>query len=469
MRTAASFLIFFFVLAFAASGQEITINGAAPAYKGKEVGVYTYDDLLTYRELKQGITTIDTAGKFTLKFNSNIIQRSFLKIENRKAHLYADPGGTYDVIFPNPDSAYQNPNTLKLVNLNWKFRDTLDINALIIHYNFFFEDYYAQRYEYFVTNRAYEKIDSLRILSSQRYKHVKNEYFKNYIDYNIAILKASFSRNEKSIQKEFAKKPVQSRNSEYMELFNIAFKGYFQKLMLTPREAQLMSAINDKSSYSALLEVLSKEEMLANDTLRELVMLKGLHDAYTDTRFKRDNIRDILEQVTSGSKIEEHKKIAANINRMFNTLAAGSLAPRFELPDRTGKMVNLSEFKDKIVYISFFTTSCTKCLQELKAFTDLKKEFGDKVVLISISLDESIDDFNNFLAKNPKYNWTFLYAGSDSRIKDDYYVKTIPAFFLINTHGKLAQYPAQSPGQGIEDMLKKMTKKDSKTGIPGQR
>jgi peroxiredoxin len=470
MRTAVSYLLLLFLSVSLAAGQNITIQGSAPACKGKEAGLYTYDDLLTYRELKQSSTTIDTAGNFTLKLNSDIIQRVFIKIENRKGHLYAAPGGAYNVIFPDPDTIkYQNPNTVKLVSLNWKFKDTLDINALIIHYNMFFEDYYSQRYEYFVTNRAFEKIDSLRILSAQRYKHVKDPYFQNYIDYSITSFKASFSRNEKSIQKEFAKRPVQDRNNEYMELFNIAFKGYFQKLLLTARETQLMSSINDRSSYPALLETLAKEELLANDTLRELVMLKGIYDAYTDTRFKRDNLKDILEQAAAGSKIEEHRKMAANINRIFNTLALGSSAPRFELPDKSGKMVNLSDYKDKIVYIGFFTTTCTKCLQELKAFTDLKKELGDKVVLISISLDDTIDEFNSFLAKNPKYNWTFLYTGSDSRIKEDYNIKAIPAFFLINPQGKLAQFPAQSPSQGVEEMLKRMSKKDNKTGVPGQR
>lgn len=472
MRTVSSFILLLLsLLVVAAHAQNVTISGTADAYKGREIGVYTYDDLVTCRPIEQSNTIVDESGRFELKMSTSIIQRVFLKTGNHKAHLYAAPGGSYEVIFPAPDTVkYHNPNTEQLVNLNWKFKDTLDINALIIHYNFFFQDYYNDHYAYFITSRGYEKIDSLRILAGIRYKHVNNDYFKNYIDYNIASLKASFSRNEKSLFKEyFAKRPVQYSNNEYMEFFNYAFKGYFQKQLLTGRGNQLLDAINNQNSYAALNDVLLKEEMLANDTLRQLVMLKGLYDAYTEPTFKRENIGDILSYITANSNISDFKKIAANINRTFVTLAVGQQAPLFELPDKNGNMVRLSDFKDKVVYINFFTTTCTTCLQEMKAFTSLKKEFGDKVVLISISLDDNIDDFKNFVAKNPRYNWNIVYAGTDSKVKEDYNLKSTSAFFLINSYGKLAMLPAPSPSQGIEESLKRLTKKETKPNKVGER
>jgi peroxiredoxin len=471
MRNVPGYLtLLFLLLALIAPAQNITIKGAAEGYKGKEISASIYDDLITYRPVKQAATTIGSDGTFELKVNTPAVQRMFLSIENKKAHLYASPGSSYEVVFPVPDTAeYHNPNVEELVNLNWKFRDTLDLNALIIHYNMFFEYFYSNHYEYFVTGKAFVVLDSFRVQAKDRYKNVKNEYFQSYIEYNIASLRASFSRNEKSVLKDISKRAVLERNYEYMDLFNYAFKDHFQKLLLSPRAQKLAAAINELNSYTALNEVLAKDEMLANDTLRELVMLKGLRDAYNTGDFRKENIQDILGQIAVNSKISEHRKIASNISHMFTSLDLGSIAPEFELPDKTGKLVSLSGFKDKYIYISFFTSECTVCQQELKAIPDLKKQFGDKVVFISISLDENIDAMKSFLEKNPKYNWYFLYAGNDPKIREDYGIKTSPVFFLVNTFGKLERYPAASPSQGIEDVLKQIFKKKEKTTIPGQK
>jgi thiol-disulfide isomerase/thioredoxin len=470
MRAVSLISFFLFAIAFRTAAQNVTINGAAPAYKGKPVSIYTYDDLITYREVKQVTDTVDTAGKFELRMNANATQRVFLKIDNKKAHLYTSPGGAYDVEFPAPDTTeYHNPNVEELVNLNWRFKDTLDLNALIIHYNLFFEHFYTERYAYFATGKAFIVLDSFRLMTSERYKHVKNEYFRNYMDYYVGSLKASFSRNEKSVNKQYiTNRAVQHNNQEYMDVFNYVFKKYFQKLSLTQRGQQLLSAINAQGSYPALEKTLAAEELLAKDTLRELVMLRGLMDAYNDPNFSRGNIQSILEYIESNSKISLHRKIAGNISRMHATLATGSKAPGFELPTVSGKTVSLSEFAGKHVYIMFFTTECTSCLQELKAITDLKKEFGDQVVFISISLDDSLSILKDFLVKNPKYNWHFLYAGNDTKLKEDYRIKGAPAFFLVNTFGKLAQHPAKSPGQGIEDTFRKITGKKEKKK-PGEK
>lgn len=462
MRTIA--VAIFLLFACSLFAQNVTIKGAAPYYAGKPVSLYIYDDLITRREIKQHTDTIDASGNFMLAMNTDRIQRSMLRIGNNKAHLYAAPGGSYDVSFPAPDtSEYQNPNVEHLHNLNWRFRDTLDLNALIIQYNMLFEDFYTERYAQFVTARASSAIDTFRLQCEKRYKNLDNPYFKSFIDYNLATLKVSFGRNEKLIYYVYlAKRPVQHSHAEYMELFNTAYKKYFQKLMLSQRGNKLIDAINGQASYTALNEVLRSDSTLRNDTLRELVMLKGLHDAYNDAAFSKENIHLIVETIESKSTIAEHRKIAGNMMRMHSTFAVGSKAPVFELPDRSGKKVSLSDFAGKHVYIAFYTKNSTASLQELKTMIDLQKEFGDKIALISISLDDSMQEMQSFLANSPKLNWTFLYGGDNEKLKEDYRIKGSPVFFLINTFGKIAQYPAKSPSQGIEDNFRKITGKKEK-------
>lgn len=460
----AALIAILFLFAGSLSAQNVAIKGSAPYYAGKPISLYVYDDLITKREVKQHTDTIDASGSFLLAMNTDRIQRVMLRIGSNKAHLYASPGGSYDVTFPPPDTTeYQNPDVEHLHNLNWRFKDTLDLNALIIQYNMIFEDFYTERYAQFVTARASSAIDTFKLQCEKRYAKLNNPYFKSYIDYNLAALKVSFGRNEKLIYYVYiAKRPVQHTHAEYMELFNTAYKKYFQKLMLSKRGGKLTDAINGQASYNALNEVLKSDSTLRNDTLRELVMLKGLHDAYNDNNFSEANIQLIVEHIESKSAIAEHRKIAGNIGRMHSTFAVGSKAPVFELLDRTGKKVSLADYSGKHVYIAFYKSDNTASLQELKAMIDLQKEFGDQITLISISLDDSIQQMQKMLANSPKLNWTFLHGGDNEKLKEDYRIKGTPVFFLINTFGKIAQYPAKSPSQGIEDNFRKITGKKEK-------
>lgn len=441
--------------------QNVIISGTAEGYKGMQIGLYAYNDLLTYREIGQDSMIVGEDGTFTLKMNTDMVQRVFLRSGKNKAHLYVTPGGSYEVMMPLPDPGeYRNPEVEQVVNLGWKFRDTTDLNALIIHYNRMFETYYVENYQYFITARGAAVIDSFRIMAKKRYKNIDNPYFQDYIDYNLALMLANMTRFEQVVYYEYlGKRPVQPHHYEYMELFHNAFKKYLSQKANAKGGEGIYPAVNDYPSIASLMEILSRDKLLKNDTLREMALLKGLKDLYHDPGFKRENVLQLIDQLQETSAVSQHRLMAENVLRSYTRLTVGSKAPVFELPDQDGNMVRLTDFKDKYVYISFYKSDCAECMPELKAITDLKKQFGNKIAFISISLDESIETMKEFRKKNPKYNWTFLYGGDAAKVKEDYSVKATPAFFLINSFGKLAQYPAQSPSQGVEVKMKELTKR----------
>jgi len=65
------------------------------------------------------------------------------------------------------------------------------------------------------------------------------------------------------------------------------------------------------------------------------------------------------------------------------------MAPDFTLEDASGKPVTLSEFRGKVVLLSFWATWCAPCRIEIPWFNELQKAYGDRdFVVLGVSLDE---------------------------------------------------------------------------------
>jgi hypothetical protein len=101
----------------------------------------------------------------------------------------------------------------------------------------------------------------------------------------------------------------------------------------------------------------------------------------------------------------------------------------------------------------------------------LKKKFADKVVFVSICLDDSLKTYTNYLKANPKFDWTIWYNYDKSlakTAKENYFITGTEGYYLINNFGYLAQSPALSPSGGIEyklNVIFKVKTKTTKTGI----
>ena len=67
-------------------------------------------------------------------------------------------------------------------------------------------------------------------------------------------------------------------------------------------------------------------------------------------------------------------------------------AANFELRTLSGKTVRLSDFRGKVVLLNFWTTWCTACVGEMPALVALQTKYGDKLIILGISLDYVPDE-----------------------------------------------------------------------------
>jgi peroxiredoxin len=464
LKSYLTLFLFAASIACAFAQQPSIVDGRAPDFKGQEVTLHSFSDLITYTQVKESADTVDQKGMFELSTLVDHPQAFLVKIGNQSAKLYMLKAYKYGVTFPAPDPVdsgfYQNPNAEQSTDLII-YGDSTELNARIIDFNTQFERFWNKNYKYFVAKKLHTKLDSFELAMRKRYEGVNSSYLRVYTTYSMALINDNTGRHRTFLaQRYILNKPIHYHNYEYMEFFNQFFKQYLQQLTVGKFGNEILGNINEQPNYMALNAVMTKDPWMANDSLRELVLLKGLFELYYIPGFKKENIIALTEQLKASTKNEEHRLIADNMLHIFRNLQNGATAPAFALKDAKEGMHQLSDFKGKIVYLDFFSPKNLLSLQEMKKLEQIKNKMScDKIAIIGICMEGEEEEFRDFVKKNPKFNWLLLYGTKDKQVLDAYLVKAPATYYMINQEGYLVQSPATPPSKGIEFKFNEICKK----------
>jgi thiol-disulfide isomerase/thioredoxin len=118
-------------------------------------------------------------------------------------------------------------------------------------------------------------------------------------------------------------------------------------------------------------------------------------------------------------------------------------APDFTLPvvdqsGLTGQTVSLSTFRGKVVLLEFMVPWCEHCQKMAPVLERLHEQFGQNVVILSVSgawNGASANDAAQFI-KTYGSTWIYVYDSSNS-IFTMYGVNQTPSFFLISKNGQI--------------------------------
>lgn len=445
--------------------QPVTIKGYAPFYKSKIVNLSTYKDFITFTPLQIASTEVNDSGKFKFQLDSlKNCTYAFLSIDNNKGDMYIVPGNIYQVEFPAPDSdRYQNPFIQHTINLIFYITDTMEVNNLIMNFNTQFDNFWAKTYQYFVKKQATHYVDSFYNAMLLRYKNINNPDFRGYMIYTLAEISNNILEGQKTLGEKFIQdKPILYNNYQYMQFFNDYFKDYMKDYTFTKEGGDINKFIV-KCDYSDMMEVLKINHLLRNDSLCELVLLKGLYEFYYSGNYNKENIKILLRIIAGATKIEEDKVIAEDMLASFSGVAQGGDAPDFALKDSKGEVNSILDFRGKFLYLAFFKTTSSASISQMEVLPALYKQYRGKINFVFISEDENYSDLVNFLNANKNFSWTFLWD-EKHQVMQQYNSKTLPEYFLVNPQGKFFRSPANDPSHGIETTFEDITKpeKDKK-------
>ncbi|MBK9295009.1 MAG: TlpA family protein disulfide reductase [Oligoflexia bacterium] len=127
--------------------------------------------------------------------------------------------------------------------------------------------------------------------------------------------------------------------------------------------------------------------------------------------------------------------------------------PRKDVPDivlisKSGPSKKLSDYKGKVVLLSFWASWCTPCLVELPTFIEIHEKLSSKgFVILPVNVDEPdvATDFVVDYWKTKKFPFETFYD-TDKKAADTFQIDTLPSNFILDKNGKLV-----ATGYGAND------------------
>jgi peroxiredoxin len=458
-------LIFIFLFIFSvnqAFPAETKISGMLPGGSGNEIRLIAYADCISYTEILLDRTIVDSNGRFN--FQTDILETKLVKLDldYYTTTFYLESGKKYLLQFDSISMADQYRPFYEKEPLVFRIvpDEPIELNNLIFEFNDVYNDFLIENFQNIYNRRNKNLVIAFKSEMDQKYANIENLYFKNYVDFKIASIELSASGTNKPelFRNYLLGKPILYFHSAYMEFFNQFFDQYLTAGNKFVSEKDLEKGINESISLPAIMDSLGKDTLLLSESLRELVLIKTLQELYYSPFYYPENILTILDQIIANSHFPLHRAIAMNVRLGLTRLQKGSLAPDFNLADLTGNPASLSDHKGKPVYLSFLTTWTFACLGEYKIMDSLYVVWGNDIEFITVSLDKNPEVVVRF-KKDKNYNWTFLYNGTGYDLIQDYGIKTFPLFVLIDSEGKILQYPAIKPSEGIGEVFNYMKEK----------
>lgn len=109
---------------------------------------------------------------------------------------------------------------------------------------------------------------------------------------------------------------------------------------------------------------------------------------------------------------------------------------QFSLKDLNGRVVRISDYRGKIVFLNFWTTWCPSCRIEMPSMEKLHQKLKDKdFAMIAVSLQESAQVVRDFFQEK-RLTFTAL-LDSTGEVGTWFGIRAIPTTYILNGEGKV--------------------------------
>ncbi|WP_194767055.1 TlpA family protein disulfide reductase [Tamlana sp. I1] len=209
------------------------------------------------------------------------------------------------------------------------------------------------------------------------------------------------------------------------------------------REAQQESKLDNVPNDVAYLNTVNK---LSSQSIKNDLLFKHAKSGITFT----SDLEDYYKAYMNGSTNVAHNE---EITKSYNELKKvdkGALSPKFvNYENHAGGTTSLDDLKGKYVYIDVWATWCGPCKSEIPFLKEVEKKYHDKnIEFVSISVDKTRDHAKwKKMVDDENLGGIQLIADNDfkSQFVQDYFIKGIPKFILLDPNGYIVTPNAPRP------------------------
>ena len=173
---------------------------------------------------------------------------------------------------------------------------------------------------------------------------------------------------------------------------------------------------------------------------------------YDDMKFMlgpNEQMDDMFEFFKSHNSNAKHNAEMKSQYESLQVLRKGEDSPEFDYENFIGGNTKLKEFRGKYVYIDVWATWCGPCKAEIPSLKEKEEKYkGTKLEFVSLSIDkENAYDTWRKMIKEKELGGTQLIADNawQSDFVQDYQIKGIPRFILVDPEGKIVSADAPRP------------------------
>ena len=113
--------------------------------------------------------------------------------------------------------------------------------------------------------------------------------------------------------------------------------------------------------------------------------------------------------------------------------------PALELPDHTGQLRRLADYRGKVVVLNFWATWCGPCAAEMSIFVETERRYGARgVVVLAASLDseETKGNIPAFMQKH-KMGFPVLVGASPDHLQQFGMEEALPGTVFLDSEGRI--------------------------------
>lgn len=209
------------------------------------------------------------------------------------------------------------------------------------------------------------------------------------------------------------------------------------------RESKKLAKSDSIASDIAFLRTVS---VVSNENMRNALLFDTANSGITYTEDFESFYTIFIEASTN----QEQKKKITEIYNSLLTTTKGQPSPKFiDYENYAGGTTSLEDLNGKYVYVDVWATWCSPCIIEIPFLKEIEKTYHNKnIEFVSISVDKmkDRDKWEKMIAEKG-LGGIQLFTDKDfnSKFIQDYSIKGIPRFILIDPSGNIVSANAPRP------------------------